>query len=179
MSEVSSKRTLLDIDDDLMALDDLLAETGGDISDPQVAEAIDGIMAELESDFLSKADRIVAYVQELNLRSEARKKEADRLAKRAKQDKHTADFLKQNLLSVMQKHGRKRVDTDRFKVTVAGNGGKLPVDISEDVDVKMLPEKFQHVERRVDKDAVREALESGETLTFARLGERGQHLRIS
>lgn len=43
---------------------------------------------------------------------------------------------------------------------------------------ELLPAQFRRVRYEVDKDAVRQMLESGAQLSFARLGERGTSIRI-
>lgn len=62
----------------------------------------------------------------------------------------------------------------RFRRT----GGKAPLIINEGVLALSVPERFQLVDFDFDKAEIRKALEDGEELDFARLGERGESLRL-
>ena len=79
-------RTLLDITDDVRALDDILAENGGDLSDPQIESILSQWETDLEGDLEAKLDSYAALITEWEARAEMRSVEAARLAKRAKTD---------------------------------------------------------------------------------------------
>jgi hypothetical protein len=78
----------------------------------------------------------------------------------------------------LQTHNLKTVETPRYKLQLAKNGGKAPLILDESVPVAKLPERFQKVSIDPNTVAIREALESGEHLNFAQLGERGMSMRI-
>ncbi|MHC4891659.1 MAG: siphovirus Gp157 family protein [Planctomycetota bacterium] len=124
--------TLLKISDDMKALDDLLTESGGDVTDPAIEATIAIWMDEMDTDLNNKVDGYAALVSELNLRSKARAEEAERLRKRSKLDADNAKFLKERLKAVMEMRGIKKIETDRYRVTVANNGGKLPMTVMDD-----------------------------------------------
>ena len=171
-------RTLLDITGDLRALDDLLAEVEGDISDPKVLQAIDAWFAELDQDMLTKCDNYAAFITELQARAATRKSEADRLAKRAKIDSNNADFLKQRLLQVMQGRSMKKLETDRYRISVSANGGKQPLDVH---DASLIPQELKrHIPERYepDPDLIRVRLDAGVDVPGAVYQPRGSHLRI-
>jgi hypothetical protein len=46
------------------------------------------------------------------------------------------------------------------------------------INAEDLPQEFQKVTISANNDAIREALESGEQLGWARIGERGEHINI-
>jgi hypothetical protein len=69
--------------------------------------------------------------------------------------------------------------TNKFNLTVAKNGGKLPIWLDSKVNPKDLPKKYQQITVEINRNTVREALEAGEDLEFAGFSERGKHLRIS
>jgi len=180
-------RTLLDITKDLRVLDELmgdldgaLVQTDGEVT-PEIQamiDAIDSWMAELDADLEGKVDNYAALVTELLARAEVRKAEADRLAKRARIDTDNAKWLKARLLGELQERGLKVVDTPRYRVSVAGNGGKIPLVVTDEARL-MADERFVRVERSLDAAAVREALDAGDDLQgAATFGERGSHLRI-
>ena len=171
-------RPLLDITDDLRALDDLLDECEGDISDPRVAEAVNKWFSELDQEFERKLDNYAAFITELIDRADFRKFEADRLAKRAKIDNNLADSLKARLKYVLEQRNTLKIDTPRYKLSVVKNGGKTPVEIYEPASVPK--ELCRHIPERWEPDAdmIREVLEDCADVPGAALGVRGTHLRI-
>ena len=70
------------------------------------------------------------------------------------------------------------MQTERFRVSIAKNGGKAPLDIRVGPDE--LPEWAITRKTIVEtnKDAIRARLESGEALSFANIMERGSRLVI-
>lgn len=182
------KRSLLDITQDMEALDGMMADldaalvrTEGEVT-PEVQailDAIDAWAAELDKDFERKVDNYVALVKVLEGRAEVRKAEADRLAKRARIDAGNAAFLKDRLLNVFEFRNVKKVETDRYRVTVAANGGKVPLVLSDGAAENLVKQdRFAKVVRTLNTEAVREALEAGEKIGGASFGERGKHLLV-
>ena len=167
-------RGLLEITDDLQALDDLLEDVGGDITGCE--DYVDRLMSELDSEMSTKVDNYAAFITSLKARSEIRKKEADRLSKRAKVDAESAKWLGLKLKHELERRGIKTLDTDRYKVGVVKNGGKQPLDIHGTPTgdyMKEVPATWV-----VDKDRIREALEAGKELDFAILMDRGTRISI-
>ena len=165
--------TLLKITDNMVALDDLIQECGGDMEDPQVEEAISTWIAEMQDDLEAKVDNYAAFITELKARSATRKAEADRLSARARTDSNTATFLANRLKVALIELGIKKLETDRYRVSVAGNGGKQPLDVYGEV-----PIEFTKTVVETDKAKIREALEGGKELDFAILQNRGNRLSI-
>lgn len=174
----SMNRTLLEITADLDALDALLNEVGGDVSDPKVEEAVAGWFAELDQDFRGKVDNYLALIVSMEARAKGRAEQAERLKKRAKSDESAASFLRARLKFVLEQRGVSKLDTDRFRVSVARNGGMLPLEVFEE---KVVPEHYYRVipeQRVLDGAAIRAALESGQEVPGAKLGERTTRLSI-
>lgn len=175
---MADHRTLYAISNDLLALYDRIEELGGDISSPEVEGLIDDWFAQLGAERDDKLDHYAAFIGELETRAQARRDEARRLTDRARRDEEQAAYLKGRLVDFFQQHGLKTVETRRYRLTVQRSGGKAPVVLSTD-DPAALPEAFQRVKVSADLTAIREALERGEALDFAALGERGYYVRIS
>ena len=110
--------------------------------------------------------------------AEVWKQEAKRLADRARVDSNRAASLKQMLQEFFACHDLKTVETARYKLTLASNGGKAPLIVDEDYGTTAIPDELCKVTREPDTAAIRAALEAGEELPFARVGERGQSMRI-
>jgi len=168
-------RTLLDITEDLQALDDLLTEAGGDVTG--VEATVDAWLAELEQDLKGKVDNYAALITAMNARAEVRKAEADRLYHRAKVDAGNAKFLRDRLKFALEQRGVSKLETARYKVGVSKVGGAIPIIIP---DPAAVPADFVRVTeiRQPDKDAIRKALESGRDVPGAALGVRGTCLTI-
>jgi len=168
-------RTLLDITEDLQALDDLLSEVEGDITG--VEGTVDAWLAELENDLTGKVDNYAALITAMNARAEVRKAEADRLYQRAKVDANNARFLRERLKFALELRGITKLETPRYRVGVAKAGGAVPVVIT---DQSILPSDFIRVTevREADKDSIRKALEAGQQVAGASLGVRGTYLAI-
>jgi hypothetical protein len=167
--------TLFEIGDDAAALDALLEEIGGDVSDPEAAAAIDEWLQETEGALETKLDGYAALIGERAAKAKARKEEAKRLTELARMDENMAARLKERLQFFFEEHGIEKKETSRFKIALAQNGGKLPLLI-DDVSPDEIPDYY--TKKELDRESIREALEGGMPLNFARLGERGMSLRI-
>ena len=171
--------TLLDISEDLLALDGLLEEAtseDGEI-DPSVADAIEQWFTTLMQDRNNKLDNYGALVRTLELRAAARKEEMERLSKRVAVDTNQAKYLKQRLREFLDLHKLPKVETRRFKFSCCNNGGVQPMELPDDPE--MLPKEYQRVEIKANTDDIRDALIAGKQIPGCILKPRGRHLRIS
>lgn len=131
-----------------------------------------------------KLDHYAALIRELEARAEVRKAESQRLADRARIDADRASFLKDRLRHFFLGHGLKTVETRRYRITLAGNGGRNPILLR--VPPESLPEVFRSeiVTVKANLDDIRAYLEAGGVLqdgdgnVMAELGERGSSIRI-
>ena len=130
----------------------------------------------LDAALEDKADDYAALIQSLNLRAEARKAEAARMRQLAETDMALADRLKQRLKEAMESVGRLKLDTPRFKLVVAGNGGRQPLEVA--VEPTALAPQYQAVKVEANKEAIRAALEAGTAVPGCTLLPRGTSLRI-
>lgn len=176
--------TLYEIGEDLDALDALLAEVGGDVSEEEAEAAIDAWLQETAQARDEKLDRYAALIREKEARAAARQQEADRMATLAATDTNAARKLKTRLCDFLLSQGIKKVDTPRFRISVSGNGGKQGVSVN--VPVEDLPADLRETRTTVLPltDLIRERLEAGEALLdgegrpLASLNPRGHHVRI-
>jgi hypothetical protein len=174
--------TLRAIGEDLQALEDLLQEVGGDVSEADAEAAIDAWLMETTDALHKKLDRYSDLIQYMNDRAKGRKEEAARLTALAKTDENGAKRLKDRLLWFMTEQGQARLDTKFHRITVAKAGGKVALDVDPAFD----PEEyvstpyghFVKVSYDWDRDAIRKVLERGQPLPFAKLAERSESVRI-
>ncbi len=168
-------RTLFSLSEDLEKLNELLDECADDTEQQQLLESW---LKHLGDERDKKLDGYAALITEMQARAEVRKAEAKRLMELAAADDNRAKLLKDRLKWFFEAHNLKTVDTTRYRLFLAKNGGKAPLVIDQSVMVSRIPERFQKVSVDFDKEAIREALERGEHLNFAQLGERGTSIRI-
>lgn len=171
--------SLFDLTTEILELEAMLTAAEGEIPDEETEAALDAYMEQLEGDLHAKLDGYVTLISEFEARSEMRSKEAERIYALAKADANNADRLRERLKQFFVRTNRdKPVETARFRISLVGAGGKLPLKLH--CQPEQLPAEFrkEKVVISADQDAIRAALERGERLVFAELGERGKVLRI-
>lgn len=144
----------------------------------ETIDAVEEYLKSLSQDREKKLDNYAALIRELEARAKIRQDEAKRLDGLAKKDLATVERLKDGLRLVFTLHEWKAVDTDRFRITLAQNGGKQKLVV--EVPIEELEERFRRIETKVvpDNDALREALGDGEVIEGVHLEERGATIRI-
>ena len=169
--------TLYDISEEMMQIERALDD--GDLQDEEQYALIRRAL-EVEGRRDEKVNAYASLIANCERLAEARKAEANRMLERAAIDQHKVDFLKRALLEFFQRHEIKSIETDRFKISRALNGGKAPLEVGE-FDMDSAPERFVRTKviKEWNKDEIRKALEDGEILPFeARLRDKGEHIRI-
>jgi hypothetical protein len=171
-------KALFEIVADMEALDALLDETGGDVSDPKVEAAITAWLDETQGDFSEKVDSYCGLIRTMQGRAAVRKEESERLMKRVKADENAAKRLADRLKLALELRQDRKLETRRYTVSIVANGGAVPVEIDPGVSVprefcRVVPETVEP-----DKKALAEALAGGAKIEGVRLGERGTRLAI-
>lgn len=169
-------RTLFDISSDLEKLAELLDEW--DEGDEGQQQLLEQWFEQLSSERDCKLDGYAAYLSELAARAEARRKEAERLVKLAQTDENRTKLLKERLKTFFVEHDLKAVQTERYNLRLAKNGGVAPVVVDKLIDYTKIDPRFCLTSIDLNKEAIREALTNGEKLEWARLKERGSTIRI-
>ena len=155
-------------------LEEMLLESSGELTDEMEGQF--AILTQQAESLPAAIDDVLALVRDIEIRADARKAEAKRIADRAKRDEAVAAWFKDQVLRVMQSEGMKKLETTRFRATVAMPGGKNALELVGDVPQQFMREEIKLVP---DKDEIRTQLELGATLPFARLVEKQPYLRIS
>lgn len=175
-------KTLFEIGEDGEALDDLLTELEGDISDPKIAEAIDGWLSEIQDARSEKFERYAALIRKRRASAQWRREESVRIEALAVTDDKIADQLETRLIEFMVRTNLKKVETPRYKIWWQNNGGSAPLKTTNGLRPDGVPENYQKTVTKTttdfDNKAIRAALESGMKLGWAWLGERGRSLQI-
>lgn len=167
--------SLYQITTEMQSLLDAFDQHGAE--SPEAEAAIREHAAAIAEAFDQKADGYAGLIRNCESRAAARRAEAERMERLAALDEALANRLRRTLLDAMQVTGRTKVQTERFALAVRQNGGKVPVVVE---DESALPLQFvvPVTTNRIDKDAIRAALESGTPVSGARLGERGTRLDL-
>ena len=163
--------TLYDLTQDYRNLLDL----AGSMDEDEIQtfnDTLEAVLGEIEV----KADGYAVVLAEIEGRINTVNREIGRLEAIESALSNTRRRMIDRLKTAMEDIGKKEIKTDLHRFKIVGNGGKQPLDIDEDC----VPEEYTKTEVKVtpDKDKIRAALESGEVLPFASLGERGTHLKI-
>ena len=146
----------------------------GDSDDPEDQEAFFTTLEGLDYELDLKADDYAAVIMQLNGKAEMIKKEIDRLTGIQKAINKNVDRMMDVLKNSMEVTGRTDIKTDLHSFKIVKNGGKAPLEVDE----AAVPDRFKRVIVETDKAKIREALEAGEEFPWAKIGERGTHLRI-
>lgn len=150
-----------------------MAESG-EFDEELIANTLEGVEGEIED----KLDSYGVIVNELQDDVDKLDKEIKRLNAKKKTITGSIDYLKRMVMFTMGRMDKKKIKGERFTWSIVKNGGKAPVIYEDDFNPLNIPEQFQMWDVQPDKALIREVLESGTELPFARLGERGESLRL-
>lgn len=162
--------SLYELTQDMMTLQDML--TDPEMDEQAVKDTLEGIQFEFDQ----KAEGYCMVLRNIEADLEAHKKEAERHSRIVAQDGKAIERLKNALKMAMEATGQTKINAGLFKVGIAGNGGKRPLNILGDV-----PEQFKVVRYENDNEKIRsylEQLENPEACQWATLADRGTHLTI-
>ena len=144
-------------------------------TDPEaLADTMEGIEGALED----KLDSYAYVLSSLDGDINTVDTEIKRLQDIKKSLVNNKDRIKKNMYSSMVALDIRKINTATHQFTIAKNGGKLPVVIYDGITPEFVPEEYRVTKYDFDKDAIRAALENGDFIPFAELGERGESLRI-
>jgi hypothetical protein len=165
--------SLYAITSEMQVILDAVLDNGIDSIEAQ--SALNEYLAEFDTALEIKAESYAGFITELQMRAESRSKEATRIRALAAADDALATRLKEGLKAAMEQTGKLKIETPRFKLSIAGNGGKQSLEVD---DASALDPIFVRIVREPDKDAIRAALDLGAEIAGCRLLPRGTSLRI-
>ena len=143
--------------------------------DPQlIADTLEGLEGEVED----KLDSYGIVMNELYMDIEKITVEIKRLTDAKRRISNNIDRMKEAVKASMDLMGKKKVQGNHFTWAIQKNGGKAPLIIDEDMPAISLPEEYQLWDVKPNKEVIRQDLEAGKELPYARLGERGESLRL-
>ena len=143
--------------------------------DPEIPEdAIFDTIEMIEIAMDDKADVYAKIIRSMDGTTGAIDAEIKRLQERKASIANRKERLKQGLEHMMRLTGRTKFKTALFSFNIQKNGGVQPLVMNQDVPV---PDEWL-APGLPDTGKIRAFLQSGGTLPFATLGERGESLRI-
>lgn len=142
------------------------------LEDEQIyKDTLEGLQGEIDD----KIEQWNRAIKNQEAERDALKSEYQRLYERYKAQDAQVSRMKDTLLMYLKAMGKK----EGGKVLIAKivkNGGAVPVEIL--CQPEELPKQFRKITVEADKTAIRDALVSGKKLKFAKLLERGEHIKV-
>ena len=165
--------TLIELTDTFAHLDSILELHGGDVSHPEVQDALTK-WEQATTDLTTKTENYAGLIDFYARRAKTRADAAADIRAAANVDTNKAQGLKDRLKYAMEQLGKKKFEGPRYSITLAKNGGRAPLDIDE----SQVPQKFYRVELVLDKQAIHDAIAAGESVPGVTEAERGTHIKI-
>ena len=175
MTTTAQRDTLIQLSDEMLALDALLMESGGEIT-PEIEEW----MAEYEQKFADKGDSIGWYWRALEVDIAVLEPMAAKLTVR----RNALKRIKEYALFCLTKTGRDRVKGAFHEIYLQNNGGVTGLELQEPYrsNPALLPERFRKVAYMPDMDAIKAEMKDGAVregiVTVALQAPRGMHVRL-
>lgn len=183
---------LLDVQADYLALDELLDQTGGEITEENEA-AFEALFKEIVGNAAEKLDGYCNLIASLERRSAALKEREEIFSMDRKVTDRKADSLRERmkifgittgLLTLSQKVEGKKTPVPGRKIETLPSGykigiqtaGKAALYVDETMDIP--DEYLTYLPPVVNKEAIRAALDAGQTLPFAAYKEKSISLTI-
>ena len=137
-------------------------------------EAINGTLEALTGELEEKAVNVAMFLKNMEATAEAIKNAETEMAKRRKALENRVQWLKDYLKDNMLHTGITKIECPYFKLAIQNNPAAVNV-----VDETAIPEKFKEkvVTWKIDKPAIKEAIQSGEVVPGATL-TNGKRLAI-
>lgn len=171
---------LYQLDNEWEAIQEELEALDGQELTPELELKLLELMSNLDEtaqEWHRKVDNYCKLIAGLNASAKARKAESDRLKELAGLDQIKADRLKERLKDSLKLRDQYKVKTTLFNLSVCKNS-RPSLIVPETVhEVEKLPDEFTKLVKEPDKEAIKEALESGQKIEGCQLAV-GDHLRI-
>jgi hypothetical protein len=154
--------------------EELLEAANPGESDELTEEELRQRLNALAMDFTEKSENIIKAIRNLEAFATGCGSEAERLTRQKRATENRVKWLKSYLHTNMSELGLKKLEAGTFKVAIQKNPPKVAID-----DLDQIPASFIEVitETRVDKTALKSALQEGQQIPGAHI-EQGESLRI-
>lgn len=136
---IDKKMTLAEIGDEMYALNDLLQEIGGDVTDEQAEAAVMQWLDDNKANLHIKLDDYGKLINFRTMMREHRKAEVKRIKTLGQTDDNIITTLKNHLRQFFNAQKIKKIETTSFKFWVQGAGGMQAMTIVEDIKLNFTP----------------------------------------
>lgn len=189
--ELVQNRKLFEIIKDVQAYEELLIENAID-NEGEISPELEIWEQEFFTELGAKTDRTVEFIRYVESEAERFKKDEELFRKKRKSLENLVEKTKKYVKQMIQYNDVKVLPGERYKITLANNGGKPALEFMDpykshlktksfdvfETDFIGIPERYFKLIRVLDKDAIRDDLSNGLELGIATL-MRGQSIRIS
>ncbi len=172
-------RNLFEISQDFEALEGLLLELQGEITNEDEENIIDEWFESLGEERDQKIEQYCYFIRENRMLGEIQKEESKRVGDLARVKINLADRLENRLFIFMRVHRYKDLQTRHFKLLIHGNGGLRPLIFSNEAvnAPDRLPAKYCKVRYEIDNDSLRKDLDILLALDM-KISDNPDHLSI-
>ena len=152
--------SLYELTEELVALDKLLAELGGDVSEGTEGQTLEKWASEFDWKMKTKVDGYGALYKNMEADANEIKAEIKRLSDRKRAIENRGARLLALAKFSMERLGTRKLEGVKFTIAIQKNGGVEPLEVL--VEAKNLPEQFrkEEVVYNADTEALRSALEA-------------------
>lgn len=159
-------KSLIQIAQDSAALEELLQETGGELT-----ETLETFLAEIETGLTTKADSYYSMMDHLTATAERYRKRAEAYRGAAKTAESVVDNMKTRIHAAMGLMGVQEIEGKSIRFKIQNSPASLAID-----DQAKLPAEMTIVTVTPDTNKIKAALKTGETIPGCRLTQ-GTHVR--
>ena len=166
-------RSLFEITEDFATLESKLDAL--DDNDVESTSELMQWMSDLSNERAAKIDAYCWVVKKLQGEADTAQRIAAEFRAKQQSRENRIDTLKTLIYQHMKSLNHPKLFGKQFTVSIQKNGGNIPVDI---IDEDAIPYGLCEVKRIPIKNLIRESLEQGKEVPGARLGVRGESIRI-
>lgn len=159
-------KSLIQIAQDSAALEELLQETGGELT-----ETLDTFLAEIETGIATKADGYYSMMDHLGATAERFRKRAEAYRGAAKSAENVVENMKIRIHAAMKLMGVQEIEGNSIRFKIQNSPASLLIS-----DAAKLPADLQIVTVTADTTRIKAALKAGETIPGCELVQ-GTHVR--
>jgi len=154
---------------------DILYDMVDDSFNPEHPTTEDDTRSYVNQNIGPKLDSFVYVIKEKEARSKALLEDSKVKREEARVLQNSADRIKEIMIDTLEQRGVKELLGETCKIRIRKHGGKEPLMIQ---DEDLLEDKWFKPRVLIDKTAIREALQAGESIPGCSFGERGRGLTI-
>lgn len=163
--------TLYDLEQDILELKAKFES--GEIDEQAFADTLESLPTD------QKLEGFAKLIRTWEAEAEAFTAESQRFANKATVAKNGIARLKARVQSFLVSTEQTEASAGLFKFRIVSNGGKPPLQFFDNApDPSKADPKLTSLRYSFNNDAIREYLESGNELPWAKIGDRGTHVRI-